>query len=209
MSSHHVVKENQEGSLVILETDSIEFPVLESFLEWSPIIIAGRGAFKVLTSRGIKVDAVICSSEAMDELTDEISYQYPIDVIQLEKDDTTIDMSLDYLMKRKSDVVNVFTWLDLPEMFQIQPRYSDLKINIIIKNHSYYIPGKRRFEKWLPISAEIIVLAKVSGQYFDIVFPDHHREKIKVDHLHRIISHVEGKFQISSEDDFVLGEVIS
>lgn len=56
MSSHHVVRDLQEPALLVADGEKCSIKLLESFLEWSPVVVALDGAFMYLYEMGVKVD---------------------------------------------------------------------------------------------------------------------------------------------------------
>jgi len=64
MSSHHIVRENQEPALLIKDIHSIQFEWLGQLLEWSPTVVTNQASYEFLHAQGYKVDIVL-SHEAI------------------------------------------------------------------------------------------------------------------------------------------------
>lgn len=63
MSSHHIVRENQEPALLIQNVHCIESELLGQLLEWSPTIVANEDSFEILNAQGFKVDYVLSKNQ--------------------------------------------------------------------------------------------------------------------------------------------------
>ncbi|MEP2773905.1 MAG: hypothetical protein ABJH05_17255 [Fulvivirga sp.] len=59
MSSHHVIRENQEAAVAILDIEGCSFEILGDALEWSPLVIAKAEVTTKLIDRGYKIDLVL------------------------------------------------------------------------------------------------------------------------------------------------------
>ncbi len=59
MSSHHIVRENQEPALYIHHLGSFDEEYLGQLLEWSPTIMVAASEYEKALSLGIKIDVVI------------------------------------------------------------------------------------------------------------------------------------------------------
>lgn len=62
MSSHHIVRENQEPALVIEDFDKLNSESTGQLLEWSPSLITGLPSYFQARDLGIKVDYIILTS---------------------------------------------------------------------------------------------------------------------------------------------------
>lgn len=64
MSSHHIVRENQEPALVVADFHALDSEQLGQLLEWSPMIVTDAANVDFLLAEGIKVDIVFGASSA-------------------------------------------------------------------------------------------------------------------------------------------------
>jgi thiamine pyrophosphokinase len=59
MSSHHIVRDEQEPALLIANGESCSDELLGQLLEWSPVVVVlDRAVWRVL-DRGIKIDVLL------------------------------------------------------------------------------------------------------------------------------------------------------
>lgn len=82
MSSHHIIRENQEPALVIIS--QIDMTLLRELCEWSPRIYVHSGLLNWIKETGIKVD-VVFGEDSNDELVCEfMEFQKPLEFINVE-----------------------------------------------------------------------------------------------------------------------------
>lgn len=58
MSSHHVIRDGQEPPLLIINPETIEYPVMGELLEWSPYVMCLGHCVDALRAKGIKIDHI-------------------------------------------------------------------------------------------------------------------------------------------------------
>lgn len=75
MSSHHIVRDQQEPALVIEDITNIDQDTLYQLLEWSPMIICNQASYEKLAPLNIKVDRIY-SNELVHCQT--FTFQHPI-----------------------------------------------------------------------------------------------------------------------------------
>ena len=59
MSSHHIVRDDQEPALIIANGQSCSFELMGQLLEWSPVVMVLDGAIHRVLELGIKLDIVL------------------------------------------------------------------------------------------------------------------------------------------------------
>ena len=59
MSSHHIVRDDQEPALIIANGASCNIELLGQLLEWSPLVIVLDSAMERVLELGIKVDVLL------------------------------------------------------------------------------------------------------------------------------------------------------
>ncbi|BDD00109.1 hypothetical protein [Persicobacter psychrovividus] len=59
MSSHHIIRDNQEPALLILQLAPTDEAFLDQILEWSPTVITTTDYYERVIMHGIKVDLVV------------------------------------------------------------------------------------------------------------------------------------------------------
>ena len=59
MSSHHIVRDDQEPALIIANGASCSMELLNQLLEWQPLVIVLDSAMERVVELGIKVDVLL------------------------------------------------------------------------------------------------------------------------------------------------------
>lgn len=186
MSSHHIVRDMQEPCLLVADGEQCSIALIESLLEWSPIVVALDEAFPKLVELGIKVDYWLGDFDNVDpeSFLEDIG-QDAVKIIKSQNQDKTdFEKGIDFLMELGSKEINC-VWstgrrLDhtLSNLSTLQNLQSQIKI-VFYDDFSklYFLP--RKFEKWYP-----------KGQIISLV-PMPFAKNVKVDGL---------KFTLDKED---------
>ena len=180
MSSHHIVRDDQEPALIIANGAACHPDLLGQLLEWSPLVIVLDSAMERVMELDVKVDVLIGD---IDRDSDPEKYQkpqFPIEIIHTpDQNKTDLEKAFDYLISRNIPAVNVVwatgkrvdhTITNITTLIRYRNR---LKI-VILDDHSkvYLLPKK--FKKWYPASTPIslIPIGKVTGIHStNLVFP--------------------------------------
>jgi thiamine pyrophosphokinase len=171
MSSHHIVRDDQEPALIIANGASCSEELLGQLLEWSPFIIVLDSAMDRVLELGIKVDVLLGDFDRGFDPEYYKDKQFPLEIIHRpDQDKTDLEKAFDYLIERKIPMVNV-VWATgkradhtITNITNIVRYRNQLKI-VIIDDHSkvYLLPN--RFEKWYTANTPIslIPIGEVSG----------------------------------------------
>ena len=171
MSSHHIVRDDQEPALIIANGAECSKELLGQLLEWSPIVIVLDNAMERVVNLGIKVDVLLGDFDG--DFNPEIykEKQFPIEIIHApNQDKTDLEKAFDYLIEKGHKAVNVI-WATgkradhtITNITNIVSYRNKLKI-VILDDHSKVFLLPNKFEKWYtkntPIS--LIPIGKVSG----------------------------------------------
>lgn len=180
MSSHHIVRDDQEPALIIANGASCNAELLGQLLEWSPLVIVLDSAIERVLKLGIKVDVVLGD---FDRNFDPIIYkesQYPIEIIHTpNQDKTDLEKAFDYLIERKIPAVNV-VWATgkradhtITNITNIV-KYRELLKIVLLDDHSKIFLLPKRFEKWYPKNSiiSLIPVGEVIGiQSSNLYYP--------------------------------------
>lgn len=171
MSSHHIVRDDQEPALIIANGAACSSELLGQLLEWSPLVIVLDSAIERVIDLGIKVDVLLGDFDRGFDPEIYKTSQYPIEIIYTaDQEKTDLEKAFDYLIERKIPAVNV-VWATgkradhtITNLTQIV-RYRDLLKIVILDDHSKIFLLPNKFEKWYteqtPIS--LIPIGVVNG----------------------------------------------
>ena len=171
MSSHHIVRDDQEPALIIANGASCSSELLGQLLEWSPIVIVLDNAIERVLQLDIKIDVLLGDFD--DEFNPEIykEKQFPLEIVHTpNQDKTDLEKAFDYLIEKGHKAVNV-VWATgkradhtITNITSIVQYRNKLKI-VILDDHSKVFLLPEKFEKWYtkktPIS--LIPIGNVTG----------------------------------------------
>ena len=171
MSSHHIVRDDQEPALIIANGASCSWELLGELLEWSPIVVVLDNAIERVLQLDIKVDVLLGDFD--DDFNSEIykEKQFPLEIVHTpNQDKTDLEKAFDYLIEKGHKAVNV-VWATgkradhtITNVTTIVQYRNKLKI-VILDDHSKIFLLSEKFEKWYtkktPIS--LIPIGEVSG----------------------------------------------
>jgi thiamine pyrophosphokinase len=171
MSSHHIVRDDQEPALIIANGASCSFDLLGQLLEWSPIVVVLDNAIDRVLQLDIKVDVLLGDFD--NDFDPEIykEKQYPLEIVHTpNQDKTDLEKALDYLIEKGHKAVNV-VWATgkradhtLTNITNIVSYRNKIKIVMLDDNSKIFLlPNK--FEKWYTANTPIslIPVGKVTG----------------------------------------------
>jgi thiamine pyrophosphokinase len=154
MSSHHIVRDDQEPALIIANGAECSTELLGQLLEWSPVVIVLDSAMERVVDLGIKVDVLLGDFD--HDFNPEIykEKQFPLEIVHTpNQDKTDLEKAFDYLIEKGHKAVNVI-WatgkridhtlhnLTIAAAYQQQ-----LKI-VFLDDHSKAFLLPKKFQKW-------------------------------------------------------------
>ena len=171
MSSHHIVRDDQEPALIIANGESCSSELLGQLLEWSPIVIVLDSAITRVLELGIKVDVLLGDFDRNFNAEKYKDSQYPIEIVYTpNQNKTDLEKAFDYLIERKIPAVNV-VWatgrradLTITNVTNIVRYQNDLKI-VILDDYSKIFQVPKKFQKWYPAKTilSLIPIGSVDG----------------------------------------------
>lgn len=178
MSSHHIVRDDQEPALIIANGASCNEELLGQLLEWSPLVVVLDSAIERVIDLNIKVDVVLGDFDRDFNPYELLKSQYPIEIVHTpDQNKTDLEKAFDYLIERKIPAVNV-VWATgkradhtITNLTTIV-RYRDLLKIVILDNHSKVFVLPKKFEKWYPADTiiSLIPIGHVSGIHSENLF---------------------------------------
>ncbi len=178
MSSHHIVRDDQEPALIIANGASCNPELLGQLLEWSPLVIVLDSAMVRVMELDIKVDVLLGDFDRGFDPEIYKTSQYPLEIVHTpNQNKTDLEKAFDYLINRKIPAVNV-VWATgkradhtITNLTNI-PKYRNLLKIVILDDHSKVFLLPRKFEKWYtaqtPIS--LIPIGQVTGIHSENLF---------------------------------------
>lgn len=173
MSSHHIVRDDQEPALIIANGAACSKDLLDQLLEWSPLVIVLDAAINRVLELGIKVDVLLGDFDRGFDAEYYRNKQFPLEIVHTpDQNKTDLEKAFDYLLERKIPAVNVI-WATgkradhtITNITNIV-RFRNLLKIVILDDHSKIFLLPNKFEKWYPAKTPIslIPIGNVTGVY--------------------------------------------
>ena len=217
MSSHHIVRDDQEPALIIANGASCSFELLGQLLEWSPIVVVLDNAIERVLQLDIKIDVLLGDFDGDFDPEIYKEKQFPLEIVHTpNQDKTDLEKAFDYLIEKGHKAVNV-VWATgkradhtITNITNIVGYRNKLKI-VILDDHSKIFLLPNKFEKWYtkntPIS--LIPIGKVSGITTQNLFYPLNNEELSIGYRTGSSNHVteDGIVKIEhSQGDLILME---
>lgn len=178
MSSHHIVRDDQEPALIIANGAACNPELLGQLLEWSPLVIVLDSAIERVIELGIKVDVLLGDFDRDFDPDYYKEKQYPLEIVHApDQDKTDLEKAFDYLLERNIPAANV-VWATgkradhtITNLTNIVRYRNKLKI-VILDDHSKVFLLPRKFEKWYTANTPIslIPIGHVNGIHSENLF---------------------------------------
>lgn len=178
MSSHHIVRDDQEPALIIANGASCNPELLGQLLEWSPLVIVLDSAMERVMQLDIKVDVLLGDFDRDFDANYYKEKQYPIEIVHTpDQNKTDLEKAFDYLFERSIPAVNV-VWATgkrtdhtITNLTNIV-RYRDKLKIVILDDHSKVFLLPKKFEKWYTANTPIslIPIGHVTGIHSENLF---------------------------------------
>lgn len=165
MSSHHIVRDNQEPALIIANGADCGVDLLQQLMEWSPYVLALDGAVHRLLERNIRFDAWLGdfdSGAGVDEMA--LSKMGDIQRIWAEdQDKTDLEKGIEFLISKGHVAANIIWGTGRRADHTINNmatlwRYHDQMTLSLLDDHSRVYPLNRQFKKWYPAGTAISLI---------------------------------------------------
>lgn len=171
MSSHHIVKDNQEPALIIANGEACSQHLLEQLLEWGPTVMVLDGALDRVLELGIKIDIVLGDFDRSYDPTPKLAHQFPVKVVHTpDQEKTDLEKGIEYFFKQRQYAINIVwatgrradhTFNNLANLV----RYREIGNLVMYDDYSKIFAPDYEFEKWYPKGTVISLLpvGKVEG----------------------------------------------
>jgi thiamine pyrophosphokinase len=108
MSSHHIVKDNQEPALIIANGEPCSAELMGQLLEWSPVVLVLDGAIHQVLSLGIKVDIYLGDFDRNNQPDEVLKIQPQIAIIHTpDQSKTDLEKGIELLIQKGHKAANI------------------------------------------------------------------------------------------------------
>ena len=171
MSSHHIVRDEQEPALIIANGQSCSFELMGQLLEWSPVVMVLDGAIHRVLELGIKIDVVLGDFDKTENWEELLANQQPVEVVHTpDQNKTDLEKGLDYLIAKGHKAVNILWATGKRADHAINNlstlvKYKNQITIVMLDDHSRIFNLPTHFTKWYPAyyNISLIPLGSVHG----------------------------------------------
>ncbi|WP_177765600.1 thiamine diphosphokinase [Flavobacterium sp. I3-2] len=214
MSSHHIVRDDQEPSLIIANGESCNRELLNQLLEWSPLVVVLDAAIERVIELGIKIDVLIGDFDRKFDFEKYKDLQFPIEIIKVEDQNSTdLDKAYEYLIQRNIPSANV-VWATgrrmdhtITNLTNVVKFADQLKV-VLLDDYSKVFLLPKSFKKWYPKNTPIslIPIGIASGITTHNLAYSLNNESLELGFRTGSSNHVseDGIVEISYKDGFLL-----
>ncbi len=107
MSSHHVVRDQQEPAVIVASPAGKFFPKLAEMFEWSPVVVVLTEALHDFLQWDTKLDVVVGDMATMQAHQELLNFQMPYK--QIESLDQKLEKAMDFLLSNNHKTVHIFS----------------------------------------------------------------------------------------------------
>lgn len=154
MSSHHIVRDDQEPALIIANGAACQPELLGQLLEWSPLVIVLDSAIERVMALNIKVDVLLGDFDRDFDPYVYHSQQYPLEIVHApDQNKTDLQKALDYLIEKNHKAVNII-WATGKRIdhtlhnLTIAASYQEQLKIVFLDDHSKAFLLPKKFRKW-------------------------------------------------------------
>jgi len=160
MSSHHIVKDQQEPALIVHRLESFDTQILHSLLEWSPTVVCCEPALERYLELGHKVDVALVDLSRNERWQEQLAHQHPLKIIATYGADN-LETGLQLLQKDNHPAVNIIT--NEEAAFEVIDVLSDwmnhLNVVMFAGDFRYLFVKSGSFNKWLAAGSHCTTIA--------------------------------------------------
>lgn len=166
MSSHHIVRDEQEPALLALNARWLGNETLASLLEWSPTIVVPANEVETLTSLGFKPDVVVATIDERNASADSWDMLAPLTVLERSNTEDVAMAALHYLLAKKHKAVNIFASpFNLP-LAEFDLFFANMDIVFYNQTSRWLWVRNGQYSKWLPAATNLNVKSVGGPQEF-------------------------------------------
>ena len=161
MSSHHIVRDEQEPALLILDLMSGPESWFGELLEWAPTIMVASGQLEKVLSYGFKLDMVLCGEGELAGLKQGLTHQAPLQFITTTHNENRLNVALHYLVASGYGSVNIVS----PFPSLRDTNLSDIEniLTMVCYDGIYrWFRVDGLFKKWVASGSEFVTSANIA-----------------------------------------------
>ena len=164
MSSHHIVRDEQEPAIVIAEMGKQHWSAIQQLLGWIPTVLVDEEFVDDVLLMGIKIDIVICHEQFLPYLKEKLQDQQPIKFIT-KQEDSIPSIAVSYLKEKGYKGVNIFGKFDVEKSLPINDQITAIWYD---EKYRYILSNQHVFQKWMIKDSAFCLLPTKEDQFFEL-----------------------------------------
>lgn len=148
MSSHHIVRDEQEPALLLWQPGQLSYSQVGELLAWSPQVLVNCPALPEALGWGIKLDALCGPVVELEKWLPQLAHQQPLTSIELENSQDLSPL-VDWLRERGQRRLNLSLAPEAPEQWRWAAQEKRLHLSVLSRGWQY-VWVKDNFSKWVP-----------------------------------------------------------
>ena len=166
MSSHHIVRDEQEPALLIDDPYALTLEEVDQLLEWSPTVIVTQKALDEVLKWGIKVDVVVANVHDLVALKPKLVDQSPVQLLGFDDTDL-LACAYIFLLDNHYPAVNVMADIYNSSGFDTVRDFSKQIDSLVFALHQKWTFVKTgHFEKWVMVGHHFGIHPLASNTFF-------------------------------------------
>lgn len=186
MSSHHIVREDQEPALFLQDPEALSFEKIQELLEWNPTVLVPFRHAETVAAWGIKIDVVLVQPHESAQAQGLLHHQ-PLKIISVNNISEEFATVVFFLKGDAYKGVYVVSHDSL--LFDVEPLPADFNVEIFQGGRRWLHVRKPVFEKWYPAGTRLTIRSSTGIQ----------QQTTKAD----------GLFEVQQPEAFWVGESIN
>lgn len=208
MSSHHIVRDEQEPALLVLCAGLLRIEAIASLLEWSPTIVVPYSQLEGLTSLDCKPDVVLASSKEVAECHDNGMLLFDTVFFEIESETEIISAALQFLMEKKHKAVNILASSFIDPRTEMSSLPENIEVVFYYEGARWLWLRKGIYRKWLGAGSLIEIYPGGAGSDFGLSGFANEEGKLFLKEPATFIAYADGIVSITSPDPFFLKEAL-
>lgn len=166
MSSHHIVRDEQEPALLIDHAEALSIEYVDLLLEWSPTVIVTSRALEEVLHWGIKIDVVVAQFNEIEDLKPRLRAQSPVQLLGFETSQL-LDAAYIFLTDHHYPAVNLMADIYDSNALDLIKQYTRQVDSVLYYNDQKWIYAQNgRFEKWVNTGQTFGIHPVASNTFF-------------------------------------------
>ena len=151
MSSHHIVRDEQEPALLIDDPTALDIESVDQLLEWSPTVLVTQNALDEVLHWGIKIDVVVMNLADIEQWKERLKPQSPVSVLGFENADL-LASGMVYLLDEHYPAVNIMADIYQSNVLDIvKSEAKFIHTSIFHQSHKWVLIHTAKYETWVEV----------------------------------------------------------